>query len=153
MFTPGLLLFCLWAELTSSLAATTPAPSAPSVVLDKGTFVGTVINNTNAFLGIPFAQPPYVILLPSRCADMNGPHNSVGNLRFAKPVAPEPYEGTYDATNFGNVCPQDLGTTIGGGGSAFLDGFVALYDEFFPTPLVNQSEDCEYLRYQCKLSR
>ena len=47
------------------VAVTYGAPSkraGPTVALDQGTFTGNFdpIANTNQFLGIPFAQPPYV---------------------------------------------------------------------------------------------
>ena len=39
--------------------------SAPTVTLDNGTFIGTndIITGSNKFLGIPFAQPPRVVLM------------------------------------------------------------------------------------------
>jgi len=64
-----------------------PPDEIPSVVLDHGTFIGKRFERTNAYLGILYAQPP------------------VGNLRFRQAVAPEPYSGTYNASEFGDVCP------------------------------------------------
>jgi hypothetical protein len=59
----------LWAKLFALCAATATVFAAPSpttyatppiVTLDKGTFIGTSNDGVNAFLGIPFAQPPSV---------------------------------------------------------------------------------------------
>jgi acetylcholinesterase len=88
----------LWAKLFALCAATATVFAAPSpttyatppiVTLDKGTFIGTSNDGVNAFLGIPFAQPP------------------VGYLRFRQPQSLAPYSaGTYNATAFGLSCPQ-----------------------------------------------
>ncbi|KAI0030226.1 carotenoid ester lipase precursor [Vararia minispora EC-137] len=60
----------------------------PIVVLDNGTFTGLALGETEAFLGIPFAQPP------------------VGDLRFRPPQSNEPYTGPFNATAFGPACVQ-----------------------------------------------
>lgn len=60
------------------------------------------------FQGIPYAKPP------------------VGNLRFNKPQAPEPWQGVYDATRAKDSCVQPT--------------FPGIFD--IPTAL---SEDCLYL--------
>lgn len=49
----------LWAIL-GMLARTGQARAAPTVTLDNATVTGVVLGRTNQFLGIPFAQPPYV---------------------------------------------------------------------------------------------
>ena len=58
----------LRAFLVSILVATTTVLASPStdstcpvVTLDKGTFIGTTANDTDRFLGIPFAHPPSVL--------------------------------------------------------------------------------------------
>ncbi|TFY53116.1 hypothetical protein EVG20_g10257 [Dentipellis fragilis] len=69
-------------------SANVSSASSPVVKLDNGSFTGRTSGDVNLFLGIPFARPP------------------VGNLRFSLPVPHEPYTGTYDATAYGSVCPQ-----------------------------------------------
>ncbi|EGP84702.1 uncharacterized protein MYCGRDRAFT_75537 [Zymoseptoria tritici IPO323] len=67
--------------------------TGPRVESSAGTFVGTVLDDLNhpvpieAFLGIPYAQPP------------------VGQLRFAKPVPVESRNGTFQATEYSPRCP------------------------------------------------
>ncbi|OCH83683.1 alpha/beta-hydrolase, partial [Obba rivulosa] len=97
---------------------------APSIVLDKGTFIGKSVNRTDQYLGIPYAQPP------------------VGNMRFHLPEAAGPYHGVYNATTFGDICPQDLNPLVSGSGAVYLEPAEAVYDETFPPPNVTQSEDC-----------
>ncbi|KAI0036265.1 carotenoid ester lipase precursor [Vararia minispora EC-137] len=80
-------LLAILAFVRSSYAASVKRAS-PIVVLDDGTFIGTTTGAVNSWLGIPFAQPP------------------VGNLRFAKPVANNPYNGTRTVTAYGPACPQ-----------------------------------------------
>ncbi len=48
----------LYLSLTG--AVTTDGPIAPTVQLDAATVVGTRNGSVDSFLGIPFAQPPYV---------------------------------------------------------------------------------------------
>lgn len=71
---------------------------------------------TVIFKGIPYAQPP------------------VGELRFRRPQAHEPWEGVRPCQEFGNSCPQaDLSA----------EGFYA--KEFYDVPLPALQEDCLYL--------
>jgi acetylcholinesterase len=51
-------LFTLCAATATALAAPTTYATPPVVTLDEGTFIGTSNEGVNAFLGIPFAQPP-----------------------------------------------------------------------------------------------
>ncbi|KAI0030215.1 carotenoid ester lipase precursor [Vararia minispora EC-137] len=62
--------------------------ASPTVVLDRGIFTGVASGTTEAFLGIPFAQPP------------------VGDLRFRAPEPNAPYTGSFNATVFGPACVQ-----------------------------------------------
>ena len=63
--------------------------SPPLVTLSSGTFRGQVVNSTDRWLGIPYAQPP------------------VGSLRFKSPVAiSQSVEGIQDALQFSPACPQ-----------------------------------------------
>ena len=59
-FLQALLVTICAATVTSLAAPTVVQASGPIVTLDKGKFIGTVVNSTNWFLGIPFAQPPFV---------------------------------------------------------------------------------------------
>ena len=43
----------------------------------------------NEFKGVPFARPP------------------VGELRWQKPVNPEPWDGIRDTKDFGSICTQN----------------------------------------------
>lgn len=72
-----------------------------SVTIEPGTVRGTwrgepgAPGASAAFLGIPFAQAP------------------VGELRFAAPVPPEPWEGERDATRYGATAQRgDTGITL-----------------------------------------
>lgn len=69
------------------------------VHLTSGSFIGeaSVVNATERWLGIPFAQPP------------------IGKLRFKAPVPfNNPIKGVQNATKFGDACPQlPSATTFG----------------------------------------
>lgn len=67
--------------------------TAPKAETAQGTYIGTLLENENhpvpveAFLGIPYAQPP------------------VGELRFARPVPVKPSNETFQATEYSLRCP------------------------------------------------
>lgn len=69
------------------------------VHLTSGSFIGeaSVVNATDRWLGIPFAQPP------------------IGKLRFKAPIPIQnPAKGVQNATKFGDACPQlPSATTFG----------------------------------------
>lgn len=88
-------------------AVTVVAAGGPIAQTSFGQLRGVVVTNdagtahAEAFLGVPFAEPP------------------TGDLRFAAPVDwSTPYTGgTLDATRYGELCPQTLGgasTTVVG---------------------------------------
>jgi len=66
------------------------ADTRPVVEIDQGSLVGTTENEISSFKGIPFAAPP------------------VGELRWSPPQPHDGWDGTRDAGDFGNVCPQKL---------------------------------------------
>lgn len=112
----------------------------PTLVLDNGTFVGNSSGRTSQFLGIPFANPPYV-----RTVSLGVPHllnrsYRTGDLRFRLPVPVDPYEGTYNATAYGFSCVQQSSALPN------LTGVnpVALVDlsNFVPQPFTQDDEDC-----------
>ncbi|KAJ3506308.1 hypothetical protein NLJ89_g6941 [Agrocybe chaxingu] len=88
----------------------------PIVNLDYGRFQGKTTANVAEFLGVPFAAPP------------------LGDLRFAAPQVPLPFDGVRQAVSYGPGCPYILSESSpfpGGGGPP---GTVA--------PAIPQSEDC-----------
>ncbi len=50
----------LFGSLACALPTQTSAISQPSVILDKATVIGKANGTVNQFLGLPYAQPPYV---------------------------------------------------------------------------------------------
>lgn len=116
----------LWpAFLCSVIAAPQVARQAtPTVSLDSATFTGVTNSTTGvtSFLGIPFAQPPWVVdvscykrraarhemvcmsqLRPCWLATLS---SRTGSLRFQLPQALPAYSGSYQATQFGLACYQ-----------------------------------------------
>ena len=89
-------MLCLAGLLAGNVAYSAAAPTynttasgSPQVIITNGTMEGIYlpILNQDAFLGIPYCQPP------------------VGNLRFRPPVPiNETFNGTFQATAFGPVC-------------------------------------------------
>jgi hypothetical protein len=61
MVSPRVLLVVICAATFTVFAVPSNHATYPIVTLDKGTFMGKTANGTNMFLGIPFAQPPYVV--------------------------------------------------------------------------------------------
>jgi para-nitrobenzyl esterase len=59
-----------------------------TVATTTGKVRGTLQDGVHAFRGIPYAQPP------------------VGRLRFAAPAPHEPWDGVFDAAEFGPPPPQ-----------------------------------------------
>ena len=92
-----------------TVAATNTSDARPAVVLDSGAFIGATDGVTTRFLGIPYAQPPYVFYLLPRNSSSSFPC-SVGDLRFRRPVPIDSYTGTHAAAEFGPSCPQQFVT-------------------------------------------
>ncbi|TPX40894.1 hypothetical protein SeLEV6574_g06355 [Synchytrium endobioticum] len=88
-------LFSIREALASGGHASAPGPAsadtATAVVLDYGTVVGrsTADRSVKLWLGIPYASPP------------------VGPLRFKPPTSPQDLGPNFQATSYGNWCPQD----------------------------------------------
>ena len=61
-----------------------------SVMVDtkNGRMMGEIIQNTAVFKGVPYAKPP------------------VGDLRFAPPQPPEPWDGVRECLHFGHCATQ-----------------------------------------------
>ena len=57
----SLLAFCVAASTVSATSSLPTSSNGPTVTLDQGTFIGTSVNGTNQFRGIPYAQPPSVV--------------------------------------------------------------------------------------------
>ncbi|TBU55940.1 carotenoid ester lipase [Dichomitus squalens] len=97
--------------------------SLPTVVLDNATVIGQPNGTTIKYLGLPFAQPPN------------------GNLRLRLPQPVLPYNGTINATVFGNQCIQQtfpdvtLPSDVPAAAGQYLAAFLQPAD-------VPQSEDC-----------
>jgi para-nitrobenzyl esterase len=66
----------------------TPSGVGTTVEVEQGEVTGSALGALRIFLGIPYAAPP------------------VGELRLRPPAAPLPFDGAFDAGNYGSVCPQ-----------------------------------------------
>lgn len=99
------------------------APGAPKVVLTGGAVAGEVSREGAVFRGIPFASPP------------------VGERRWRAPQPPEPWQGTFQATDFAPACMQ------GDYNIAWYAGVIAAFggDPALATTPNDESEDCLYL--------
>lgn len=96
-----------WARYESTSAS-------PIVKTSYGHLQGTTSAyqaGVSVFKGIPYAQPP------------------VGALRWTPPTKPAPWTGVYNATAFGDQCPQSL----------------SLNQSIWTTGHSAMSEDCLYL--------
>ena len=72
-----------------TVAATPPAEIVTRVfTTESGAVRGIVRGGSVDVFGLPYARPP------------------VGALRWTPPLAPEPWSGIRDASNFGPACPQ-----------------------------------------------
>lgn len=60
MLQTGVPFLVFLAVLGRAMANPVQARAAPTVTLDSATVTGITSGSTNQFLGIPFAQPPYV---------------------------------------------------------------------------------------------
>lgn len=116
------------------------ARAAPTVTLDSATVTGVTSGSTNQFLGIPFAQPPYV----DRCHThpIFTPQNRTGNLRFQLPQTLPPYNASFSATAYGPACPQQaIALPLPSGLPAETIDYVtnSIYNVVTPS-----AEDCAY---------
>jgi para-nitrobenzyl esterase len=64
-------------------------PTAPTVTIDSGKLAGNEKDGMMSFLGIPYASPP------------------TGDLRWRAPQPVKTWQGTRQATEFGQVCRQN----------------------------------------------
>ncbi|PIL28506.1 hypothetical protein GSI_08544 [Ganoderma sinense ZZ0214-1] len=118
------LLLCLLVGTAAGGSVLSGAVTAQlTVVLDNATVIGLPNGTTVKYLGLPFAQPP------------------VGDLRLRLPQSVLPYNGTINATVFGNQCVQQtfpsvtLPSDVPAAAGEYAATFLA--DATVPT-----SEDC-----------
>ncbi|KAJ3494779.1 hypothetical protein NLG97_g3854 [Lecanicillium saksenae] len=117
----GAVLLCYQAACSYALAVRDN--SRPTATIDTGILVGTTVSEPtissaiNKFLGIPFAKPP---------------------ARWELPTKAESWQGSRDATQFGNACHQLFSTHAKN---------ADLMQKYFNSPpaTVPGDEDCLYL--------
>ncbi|KAJ6783124.1 hypothetical protein PWT90_07159 [Aphanocladium album] len=117
----GAALLCYHAACSYSLAVT--SDRRPTATIDSGVLVGTTVSEplvssaVNKFLGIPFAQPP---------------------ARWELPIKAESWQGSRDATHFGNACHQLFSKAAKNAN---------ITEKYFNSPSapVPDNEDCLYL--------
>ena len=94
----------LWAALAGCGGARTDdGAEVPDVFTESGPLRGIIRDQVDEYLGIPYAAPP------------------VGNLRWMPPHPYGRWPGILQATQFGNVCPQEGGAVIGSENCLFLN--------------------------------
>src|SRR5216684_5014428 len=100
--------FGLAAICAVTLGSLVTATADNSIVTDQGPLKGIVTPTVNEYLGIPYAAPP------------------VGNLRWLPPQRPASFNGVFQATQFGNACPQSdgAGGVFGDENCLFLNFYV-----------------------------
>lgn len=134
-----LLILLLYAAVVAGAAT-----NLPTVKLNGATVIGTSDGSVTQFLGIPFAEPPYVGVCPELYDGANHDvFDSVGKLRLQLPQSIRRYSGVINATTFGNQCLQQTMPP------AVFPNTTVLPPEIAPfvaamgvPPPVPQSEDC-----------
>ncbi|RPD58743.1 alpha beta-hydrolase [Lentinus tigrinus ALCF2SS1-7] len=96
----------------------------PQVRLDRATVVGTVNGSVESFLGIRYARPP------------------VGDLRLRLPQLIDSYNGTINATVYGNQCFQQVSSSQPDLPAEVAQSLSPLLATFSGNADVGQSEDC-----------
>ena len=110
-----LLLTLALAITAASVPCNTTTNTRPTATIDSGVVVGTTTslpfssNTVNKFLGIPFAEPP---------------------VRFSPPQPVEPWQSTYDASEYKPACIQQFNHPK----------IIEWFDT--PGPPAGESEDC-----------
>ena len=108
---------------TSAPAGAEATPGGdPLVQIATGTLRGSVVGSSVVFRGIPYARPP------------------VGELRWAPPQPPLPWQGVRDALQPGSACTQRPS-----GLAPFFAPMAQAYGGDFEQPPIISSEDCLYL--------
>jgi acetylcholinesterase len=77
----------------------------PTIQLDGANVTGVASGSVWSFLGIPFAQSPYVQSILSRKTDSLTTRRT-GDRRFRLPEPTSAYNSSFSATEYGPSCPQ-----------------------------------------------